>query len=78
MPVGLLSAAVTWCLAQPPVRAFLEDLFLRIFSDMFFRTDSDPAFKSAFMTLSEKLAAEPTEEGKRAILKQIKALRGNG
>ncbi len=72
---AFLGALVTWCLAQPAVRVFLEDLFLRFFSEMFFSTNADPVFRSAFLGLSAQLAAEPTEEGKRAILQKIKALR---
>lgn len=70
-----IGKALAALLAIPPVRAFLEDVFLRMFAEVLFRSDKDPQFKSQFVALSGQLVTATTEDQKRAILKEMQALR---
>ena len=68
---GLLAAL----LSIPPVRLFLEDVVIRVFSEVLLRSDQDPAFRTKFLDLSSQLAAAQTEGEKREILIKIRDLR---
>ena len=66
-------------LAVPAVRAFLEDTIegvaAKIFADIFTRSNTDPAFKTKYLALSNQLAAATTPEDKANAIKAIRALR---
>lgn len=68
-------AAIAWLLANPPVHQFVEDVMIRAFAEVFYRKDVDPEFRDQFMSLTAQLAKESTEDGKREVLKKIRALR---
>lgn len=61
-------------LAIPAVRLFLEDVFMRVFSEIW-SNSHDPEFRKQFLALSGKLSQAKTEEEKRAVLVEIRALR---
>ncbi len=75
--MNAVGSLITGLLALPAVRLFLEDLFLRVFSELW-SSSKDPEFKHEFLELSSQLATAETEEAKRNVLKQIRALRSLG
>lgn len=70
-----INAFLIWMLGQPAVRAFLEEVFVRLFAELFYRSQNDPAFRTQFTSLSETLQNANSEEEKKNALKQIQALR---
>lgn len=71
----LVGALIAAALSNPPVRRFLEDVVMRLFAEILFRSDSDPAFRRGFMELSAGLVNATTEEEKRAVLVKMRDLR---
>lgn len=70
-----MTAVVTWIITQPILRQFLIELFMRLFAELIHGSKEDPAFRAQFFGLTAQLASAETEEEKRHVLDQIKALR---
>ena len=70
-----MAALVSALINQPLIRMFLMELFARVLSELLAGSKSDPAFKAQFLSLSAQLGDAETEEEKRRVLDQIKALR---
>lgn len=73
--MALVGGLITTLLSIPPVRIFFEDIFLRFFAEILFRSDQDPEFRKKFFELSSGLVNATTEVEKRAILVKMRDLR---
>lgn len=70
-----MNALIAGLLAFPAIRLFMEEVVIKLLSELLTKSDQDPEFRKKFLTLSSQLAGATTEEGKRAILIQIRDLR---
>lgn len=73
--ITFLISLVEAALGNAVIRAFLEGVAVKVFAELLFRNESDPQFKSSFLSLSAQLVQAKTPEDKSAILKKMQALR---
>ena len=74
----MIESIVLYCLANPAVRKFLEDVVVRVFADVFVRAKMDPVFDHNFTLLAQRLADPSlTTEARQSVLKQIDSLRSS-
>ncbi len=71
-----MEAIVLFCLGQPQIRGFLEEVIVKVFAEVLVRSKDDPVFEQKFTTLSRQLGDSTlTLEERQNVLKQINALR---